>query len=132
MTLDPDMLLTRRDAAAALKAVGYPVALATLATRYARRRAAVPPVRATSSVPVGRSVRLGAISARAGGVQYVRDGCDMTAAEIAQALGSARRLGLWWRCVCPVHGSRIGRSLTLALRDHPARDCPALSRRMQP
>ena len=43
----------------------------------------------------------------------------MTAAEIAQALGSARRSGLWWRCVCPVHGSRIGRSLTLALRDHP-------------
>lgn len=43
----------------------------------------------------------------------------MTAAEIARALGGARRCGRWWRCVCPVHGSRTGRSLTLALRDHP-------------
>ena len=43
----------------------------------------------------------------------------MTAAEIASALGSARRSGQWWRCVCPVHGSRTGRSLSLSLRDHP-------------
>lgn len=43
----------------------------------------------------------------------------MTAAGIAAALGGARRSGQWWRCVCPVHGSRTGRSLTLALRDHP-------------
>jgi hypothetical protein len=43
----------------------------------------------------------------------------MTAAEIAAALGVVRRSGLWWRCVCPVHGSRTGRSLALALRDHP-------------
>ena len=42
----------------------------------------------------------------------------MTAAEIAAALGGARRAGQWWRCVCPVHGSRTGRSLTLALRDN--------------
>jgi hypothetical protein len=38
------------------------------------------------------------------------------AAEIAAALGG-RRSGRWWRCVCPVHGSRSGRSATLALRD---------------
>ena len=43
----------------------------------------------------------------------------MTAAQIAAALGSARRSGQWWRCVCPVHGSRTGRSRSLALRDHP-------------
>ena len=43
----------------------------------------------------------------------------MTAAQIAAALGGARRSGAWWRCVCPVHGSRTGRSLSLALRDHP-------------
>jgi putative DNA primase/helicase len=41
----------------------------------------------------------------------------MTAAEIATALGPARRSGWWWRCVCPIHGSRTGRSLTLALCD---------------
>jgi hypothetical protein len=41
----------------------------------------------------------------------------MTAREIAAALGSARHSGEWWRCVCPVHGSRTGHSLTLALRD---------------
>jgi putative DNA primase/helicase len=41
----------------------------------------------------------------------------MTATEIAAALGGARRSGQWWRCVCPVHGSRTGRSLTRALRD---------------
>ena len=42
----------------------------------------------------------------------------MTAAEIAAACGGARRSGQWWRCICPVHGSRTGRSLSLALRDH--------------
>ena len=41
----------------------------------------------------------------------------MTAANAAQRLGAARRSGQWWRCICPVHGSRTGRSLTLALRD---------------
>lgn len=41
----------------------------------------------------------------------------MTAAEIAAALGAAQRSGRWWRCICPVHGSRTGRSATLALRD---------------
>jgi putative DNA primase/helicase len=41
----------------------------------------------------------------------------MTAPEIAAALGGGRRSGHWWRCVCPVHGSRTGRSLTLALCD---------------
>src|ERR1700730_9698959 len=41
----------------------------------------------------------------------------MPAAEIAAALGAAHRSGRWWRCVCPVHGSRNGRSATLALRD---------------
>jgi hypothetical protein len=41
----------------------------------------------------------------------------MTAREIAAALGSARRSGEWWRCICPVHGSRTGHSATLALRD---------------
>lgn len=41
----------------------------------------------------------------------------MTASEIAHALGAASRSGAWWRCVCPVHGSRTGRSATLALRD---------------
>jgi len=41
----------------------------------------------------------------------------MTAAEIAVALGAASRSGAWWRCVCPVHGSRTGRSATLGLRD---------------
>lgn len=41
----------------------------------------------------------------------------MTGAEIAAALGSAHRSGGWWRAVCPVHGSRTGRSATLALRD---------------
>ena len=38
----------------------------------------------------------------------------MTAAEIAAALGGAHRSGAWWRCRCPVHGSR---GATLALRD---------------
>jgi putative DNA primase/helicase len=41
----------------------------------------------------------------------------MIAAEIAAALGAACRSGDWWRCLCPVHGSRTGRSATLALRD---------------
>ena len=41
----------------------------------------------------------------------------MTAAEIATALGRAQRSGRWWRCLCPVHGSRTGHSATLALRD---------------
>jgi putative DNA primase/helicase len=44
----------------------------------------------------------------------------MTAAEIAAALGAAQRSGGWWRCICPVHGSRTGRSATLALRDSSA------------
>jgi putative DNA primase/helicase len=38
----------------------------------------------------------------------------MTAAEIAATLGDAHRSGDWWRCPCPVHGSR---GATLALRD---------------
>jgi putative DNA primase/helicase len=39
----------------------------------------------------------------------------MSAAEnIAPALGGALRSGAWWRCRCPVHGSR---GATLALRD---------------
>jgi hypothetical protein len=41
----------------------------------------------------------------------------MNAAEIAANLGPARRSGGWWRTVCPIHGSRTGRSLALALRD---------------
>jgi hypothetical protein len=41
----------------------------------------------------------------------------MTAAQIAARLGATRRSGEWWRCVCPVHGSRGGRSPTLALCD---------------
>jgi putative DNA primase/helicase len=41
----------------------------------------------------------------------------MLAAHIAAALGAAQRSGQWWRCICPVHGSRTGRSATLALRD---------------
>ncbi|MGH7089298.1 MAG: toprim domain-containing protein [Stellaceae bacterium] len=41
------------------------------------------------------------------------------AATIAAALGRAQRSGSWWRCLCPVHGSRTGRSATLALRDGP-------------
>jgi putative DNA primase/helicase len=43
----------------------------------------------------------------------------MSAAYIAAALGNARRAGEWWRCICPVHGSRTGRSPSLSLRDHP-------------
>jgi hypothetical protein len=38
----------------------------------------------------------------------------MTAGEIAPALGGAHRSGAWWRCRCPVHGSR---GPTLAIRD---------------
>jgi len=39
----------------------------------------------------------------------------MTGAEkIAAVLGGAHRSGDWWRCRCPVHGSR---GATLALRD---------------
>jgi len=38
----------------------------------------------------------------------------MIAAEIAEALGGARRSGRWWRCRCPVHSSH---SATLALRN---------------
>jgi putative DNA primase/helicase len=38
----------------------------------------------------------------------------MTAPEIARMLGGACRSGGWWRCRCPVHGSR---GSTLALRD---------------
>lgn len=41
----------------------------------------------------------------------------MNAAEIAARLGVAHRSGKWWRCVCPVHGSRTGDSATLALLD---------------
>jgi len=41
----------------------------------------------------------------------------MRAAEIATACGGAYRSGSWWRCVCPVHGSRTGRGTTLSLRD---------------
>jgi putative DNA primase/helicase len=41
----------------------------------------------------------------------------MTAADITMALGAAHRSGDWWRCRCPVHRSRTGRSATLALRD---------------
>ena len=37
----------------------------------------------------------------------------MTVADIARALGAARRSGPWWRCRCPVHESR---GATLALR----------------
>jgi len=40
----------------------------------------------------------------------------VTAAEIVRAFGGSRS-GRWWRCVCPVHGSRTGQSTTLALRD---------------
>jgi putative DNA primase/helicase len=40
-----------------------------------------------------------------------------SAQGIAVALGLLRRSGRWWRCVCPIHGSRTGRSLSLALRD---------------
>jgi putative DNA primase/helicase len=36
------------------------------------------------------------------------------AAEVAKPLGGASRSGAWWRCRCPVHGSR---GATLALRD---------------
>ena len=43
----------------------------------------------------------------------------MNAAEIAAVLRPAYRSGQWWRCVCPVHGSRTGHSATLALRDGP-------------
>jgi hypothetical protein len=42
------------------------------------------------------------------------DRVAMIGADIAAALGSAYRSGEWWRCRCPVHGSR-GR--TLAFRD---------------
>src|SRR4030081_2939824 len=38
----------------------------------------------------------------------------MTAIEIARSLGGGSRSGDWWRCRCPVHGSR---GATLALRD---------------
>jgi putative DNA primase/helicase len=41
----------------------------------------------------------------------------MSAATIARALGAAQRCGQWWRCICPVHGSRSGHSASLALRD---------------
>jgi hypothetical protein len=41
----------------------------------------------------------------------------MTPADMAATVSGARRSGEWRRCVCPVHGSRTGRSLTLALRD---------------
>jgi putative DNA primase/helicase len=42
----------------------------------------------------------------------------VTAAEVAVSLGGpVRRSGRWWRCICPVHRSRTGRSLTLAMHD---------------
>src|SRR5689334_10656733 len=41
----------------------------------------------------------------------------MNAVDIAAALGGAHQSSGWWRCICPVHGSRTGRSATLALRD---------------
>jgi putative DNA primase/helicase len=40
----------------------------------------------------------------------------MTARGIASAIGG-HWSGSWWRCVCPVHGSRTGHSASLALRD---------------
>ena len=46
----PDVLLTRRDAAAALTAAGYPVARATLATRASRGGG--PPYRRFGRVPL--------------------------------------------------------------------------------
>src|SRR5215472_3374498 len=45
------------------------------------------------------------------------DASVMMADQIAAALGAAQRSGRWARCICPVHGSRTGRSATLALRD---------------
>jgi putative DNA primase/helicase len=36
------------------------------------------------------------------------------AAGVAAVLGGAHRSGAWWRCRCPVHGSR---GATLSLRD---------------
>jgi hypothetical protein len=42
----------------------------------------------------------------------------MSAAEIAHALGDARREGRGWRCRCPLHGER-----SLTLRD---RECGRL------
>src|SRR3954462_14362012 len=41
----------------------------------------------------------------------------MKAPDLAKKLGAARRSEKWWRCLCPVHGSRTGDSATLALRD---------------
>jgi putative DNA primase/helicase len=41
----------------------------------------------------------------------------VTAGDIASGLGAAQQSGAWWRCICPLHGSRTGRSVTLALRD---------------
>jgi hypothetical protein len=41
----------------------------------------------------------------------------MKAEQIAKAIGTAHRSGKWWRCICPVHGSRTGDSTTLAVRD---------------
>jgi hypothetical protein len=38
----------------------------------------------------------------------------MTTAEIATALGDARRSGRWWRCRCQVHNSH---GATLAIHD---------------
>jgi len=48
----PDVLLTRRDAAAALTAAGYPVARATLATRASRGGG--PPYRKFGRLPIYR------------------------------------------------------------------------------
>jgi hypothetical protein len=50
--LPPDTLLTRRNAAAALTAAGYPVARATLATRASRGGG--PPYRRFGRVPLYR------------------------------------------------------------------------------
>ena len=52
MTLDPDVLLTRRDAATALRSAGYPVAPATLATRASRGGG--PPFRRFGARPLYR------------------------------------------------------------------------------
>jgi hypothetical protein len=52
MTLAPDTLLRRRDAAAALRAAGYPTAPATLATLACRGGG--PPFRRFGRVPLYR------------------------------------------------------------------------------
>jgi hypothetical protein len=57
---DPDKLLSRAQAAAALTNIGYPVACATSSTKATRGDASISALWSQAFVPLGRRTHLGA------------------------------------------------------------------------